>query len=136
MMPPLITLIGLLLAIFVLAECVNLFVVGESLTRGVIRFARQMLHGSKEITIPEDLKIAAVNGLLTVGSEVVVGDEHQWTGATVRRFAVSPSTVRAESGTILQIIRLTRNSMELKPLPNTENASTTKKSTAGSGLRG
>ena len=84
-----------------------------------------MLHGSKEFALPEDLKIAATNGLLTVGSEVVVGTEHQWDGITVKRFAVSPTIVHAEEGTIMQIIRLTRNSMELKPIANYEYAATT-----------
>ena len=125
-MPPLFTLIVIIFAFYVLAECANLFIVGSSLTRSAIRIARQMLHGSKEVALPEDLRIAATHGLLTVGSEVVVGSEHQWDGDTVRRFAVSPSVVHAEAGAIMRIIRLTRSSMELKPLTNNEQAATTK----------
>jgi hypothetical protein len=124
-MPPVITYVGILLAVYVLAECINLFMVGSSLSLCLFRIVRQMLHGSKEVALPEDLKIAATNGLLTVGSEVVVGTEHQWDGFTVRRFAISPSIVHADVGAIMQIIRLTRSSIELKPLANSEFAATT-----------
>ncbi len=121
-MPPLITFFGIFLAVYILAECVNLYMVGSSLIGGVFRIARQVLHGSKEVALPEDLKIAATNRLLKVGSEVVVGTEYQWDGITVKRFAVSPTIVHADEGVIMQIIRLTRNSMELKPLANSDYA--------------
>lgn len=121
-MPPLIAFSGILLAVYILAECVNLYMVGSSLIGGVFRIARQVLHGSKEVALPEELKIAATNGLLKVGSEVVVGTEYQWDGITVKRFAVSPTIVHADEGAIMQIIRLTRNSMELKPLANSDYA--------------
>ena len=77
-MPPLITLFGIFLVIYILAECVNLYMVGSSLIGGVCRIARQVLHGSNVDELPEDLKIAATNGLMSVGSEFVVGTEHQW----------------------------------------------------------
>lgn len=131
-MHPLLTFFCILLAVYVLAECVNLFMVGSILTRGAFRMARQMLHGSKEVALPEDLKIAATNGLLKVGSEVVVGTEYQWDGAEVRRFAVSPSIVHADVGTIMQIIRLTRSSMELKPLANHKHTPPTENKPIGS----
>jgi len=123
-MPPLITFLGVLLAIYVLVECVNVFMIGSSMTRSLIRIARQIFHGSKDVALPEDLKIAAANGLLTVGSEVVVGDQHQWDGVTVKRFAVAPSIVHAESGVVMQIIRITRDRMELKPLTNADYTAT------------
>lgn len=126
-MPPLITFFGIFLVIYILAECVNLYMVGSSLIGGVFRITRQVLHGSKVVELPEDLKIAAANGLLSVGSEVVVGTEPQWDGVTVRRFAVSPSIVHTDVGTTMQIIRLTRSNMELKPVANSEYAATTKK---------
>ena len=125
-MPPLITFFGIFLVIYILAECVNLYMVGSSLIGGVCRIARQVLHGSKVVELPEDLKIAATNGLMSVGSEFVVGTGHQWEGATVRRFAISPSIVHADVGTIMQIIRLTRSSVELKPLANCEDTNPTK----------
>lgn len=121
-MPPLSTFFGILVAVYILAECVNLYMVGSSLIGGGFRIARQLLHGSKEVTLPEDLKIAATNGLITVGSELVVGTGHQWEGATVSRFAISPPIVHADVGARMKIIRLTRNSMELKPLATSDYA--------------
>ena len=117
---PLIIFFGILLAVYTLAECLNFYMVGSSLIGGGFRIARQVLHGSKEVVLPEDLKIAATNGLLKVGDEVVVGTEYQWDGITVKRFAVSPTIVHADEGSMMQIIRLTRNSMELKPLANSD----------------
>lgn len=115
-MSPLITIFGIIFALYILAECVNLCVVGGSWIGGLFRMARQVLHGSKEVELPDTLKIAVSNGLLSVGSEVIVGTESQWEGGTVKRFAISPSVVDAKVGTIMQIIRLTRNKIELKPM--------------------
>jgi hypothetical protein len=113
-MPPLVPSIVMLLTAYLLAECLNFFIVGSSLTRGICRVFRQILHGSKEIELPEDLKLAAANGLLSVGSEVVVGSECEWNGTTVSRFAVSPDAVNQEPGTRMKVVRLTRNRIELR----------------------
>jgi hypothetical protein len=119
-MPPLTTYFGIILAVYILAECVNLYMVGSSLIGWVLRIVRQVLHGTKEVALPADLKIAVTNGLLKVGSEVVVETEYQWDGITVKRFAISPTIAHAAEGTIMRIIRLARNSMELKPLANSD----------------
>ncbi len=111
-------LLGVLLGLYLIAECVSLCSVGRDLTRGVVRLARRKLHGSREIPLTQDLRIAAANGLLKVGSEIVVGTEHQWNGVTVSRFAVAPSIAQAEAGVILQVIRLEAESIEVKPLPD------------------
>lgn len=115
-MPLFVSAIVVLLAAYLLAECLNLFIVGTSLTCGLCRTARRILRGSKEIELPEDLKLAAANGLLSVGSEVVVGTECEWAGTTVSRFAVSPDAVHKEPGTLMKVVRLTRNRIELKPI--------------------
>jgi len=125
-MHPIITLIGVFIALYVLLECINIYTIGGSMTRNMMRIVRQMFNRSTVIDIPEDLQIAAANGLLRTGSEVIVGDESQWNGSTVIRFAVSPSMVRERSGTIMRIIRLTSKSIELKALSDDTHAHTTK----------
>lgn len=122
-MPPLVPSIVVLLAVYLLAECLNLFIVGTSLTRGICRVVRQIRHGSKEMEMPEDLKLAAANGLLSVGSEVVVGSECEWTGTTVSRFAVSPDAVNKEPGTLMKVVRLTRDRIELRTILREERGS-------------
>lgn len=107
-------LIAVLLVVYLLAECLNFFVVGSSLTRGICRVVRRILHGSKEIELPEDLKMAVANGLLSVGSEVVVGSECEWNGTTVSRFATSSDAVNQEPGTRMKVVRMTRNRIELR----------------------
>jgi hypothetical protein len=115
-MSPLFIFIGIFLAAYALVECLNLCFFGRGMTRGVIRVVRQWLHGSKEVELPEDLQIAAFHGLLTVGSTVVVGSEHQWDGDAISCFAISPDIVGEKPGTMMQVIRLTRNRIELKSL--------------------
>jgi hypothetical protein len=99
------------------AERVNWIVVGTSLAQCACRVVRQRLHGSIEIKRPEDLKLAVANGLLSVGSEVVVGVECEWSGNAVSRFSITPGLVHEEPGTLMKVIRLTRNRVELKSIP-------------------
>lgn len=115
----LVTLTVALVAAYLIAECINLLIVGDSLTRGIYRVFRQRLHRSTDIALPEDLKLAIANGLLSVGSEVVVGAECEWTGSTVSRFAVAPHIVDQEPGMLMKVIRLTQNRIELKPIGRT-----------------
>lgn len=124
-MPPFLTLFIIFLAIYLIAECVNLFVVGTSLSRGVIGIFRRRRHGSKSVELSKDLKIAAANRLLTVGSELVVGTEHEWDEFKIKRFAVSPTAVDAEPGTVMQVVRLTRDRMELIPVVKDKQADAT-----------
>ena len=88
--------------------------------RSWVRRQRCRRRGSKLVPLPEDLRLAADNGLLAVGSELVVGWQAEWEGATVRRYAIAPETAGEPAGTILQVLELDRRWIELRVAPGRE----------------
>ena len=80
----------------------------------VYRFIGSKLRGSKCIGIPDELQMPLANGLIRVGSELLVGYEHEWEGGNVIRFAISPEIVREELGTSLRVDWIGRYLMELR----------------------
>lgn len=102
-------LIGLLL-LDVIGACVS----GIGATGFLWRLFLSKRHGSRFIAVPDDLQTAIANDLIHEGSELIVGFENEWDGGTVRSFAVSPQVVKAEAGTVLRILKVTRRHFELK----------------------
>ena len=115
-------IIGAMITLYVILECVHLFLIGGSLVSHVRRFIRHKLYGAVVIPVPDDLRTAAANGLIGVGSEVIIGYEHDWDGISVKTYAISPSMIDAEAGTKMKISRMTRSKMELMPLSRDQSA--------------
>lgn len=104
-----ILIVGGAVAVFFLMQCFDIVIVATEISR----FIRTRIRHSKYIVWPEDLKIASANRLISVGSELIVGNECEWAGLTVRRFAISPTDAREEAGSILRIIGMTRDEVEV-----------------------
>jgi hypothetical protein len=104
---------GGVVALYLLVECCSLIRDGTSVIRKAWRFVRSRKLDSRYLKLPEELKIAAANGLISVGSELIVGHEPEWSGTAVRRFAVSPADSGEQSGTVLRIIGMSRGEAEV-----------------------
>lgn len=110
------SIVILLVIIGLLSALVDLLVVGSGLTSGLLRWIRSKRNGSKVISLPPELAIAAMNGLIRTGSEVVSGYTHEWEGAEISRFAIPPEILGQELGTRMTVIRLEQNVLEVIPM--------------------
>lgn len=115
------SIVILLVVIGLLSALVDLLVVGSGLTSGLLQWGRTKRNGSKVINLPPDLAIAAMNGLIRTGSEVVSGYTHEWEGAEISRFAIPPEIMGEEVGTRMTVIRIERNILEVKPVGAGDN---------------
>jgi hypothetical protein len=107
--------IAIVILAFVFLEAFNVMVLGVSISKRIIRFIRTKRHGSKYLPWTESLGIAAANGLLSVGSEMIVAEECEFTGITVTRFAIHPLEANEKSGTILTVIGMHQDGIEVVP---------------------
>lgn len=60
--------------------------------------------------------MAAANGLIGVGSEVVVAYDAEWDGLNVVAYAISPQIVQEPLGTRFQVLKIGPWKMELRPI--------------------
>lgn len=110
------------LAILVLSAGLLILAVVDSLTvgtgiiKGLWGLIRNRLTSSFEIETPPDLAVAAANGLLHSGSQLVVGTEAEWEGLQVSTFSVSPQAVSMPAGTRLEVIQISQQNLRLRPL--------------------
>ncbi len=108
-------IIALVILGFLFLEAFNVIFLGVSVSRRIIRFIRTKRRGSQYVRWTESLRIAAANGLLSVGSEIIVSEECEFTGITVSRFAISSLEANEESGTILTVIGMSQDGIEVVP---------------------
>lgn len=104
----------LLIAALAIWAVVDFMIAGTSISRTFYRGLRSMALGTIEIDTPPDLGLAAVNGLLGVGSVIVAGDEAEWDGHNVVVYAISPKIVHAPQGSRFQVVKVSPRKMELR----------------------
>ncbi len=95
---------------------VDFIVVGSGVTRYFYRCLRARVFGSIEIDTPPELSVAAANGLLHAGSEIVAAYDVEWDGDNVVAYAISPQLVREPLGTRFQVLRVGPKRLELRPI--------------------
>jgi hypothetical protein len=110
------TAVLLLIAALAIWALVDFAVVGSGITRYFYRCIRARAVGSIEIETPPDLSVAAANGLLHAGSEIVAGYDAEWDGDNVVAYAISPQIVREPLGTRFQVLRIGPRRLELRPI--------------------
>ena len=72
---------------------------------------------------PDDLGVAAANGLLRKGDLVVAAHTHEGEGGTIRRFAVPPSLAGRPAGTVLRVVSITPKRLVLEDLSSKKGSS-------------
>ncbi len=95
---------------------VNFATVGSAISRYFYRRVRAKTLGAIEIDTPPDLSVAAANGLIGVGSEVVAAYDAEWDGPNVTAYAISPQIVQEPLGTRFQVLKIGPGKMELRPI--------------------
>jgi len=105
-----------LLALFALGvwAVVDLLVAGGGIWSSIRRWLRRKRGDLVEIPIPPDLAVAVANGLITVGSELVVADRAEREGSRVVVHAVSPRELAAPLGTRVEVRRIRARKLSLK----------------------
>ena len=79
-----------------------------------VRWIWRRMRRVIEIETPPDLVVAAANGLISAGSEVVVGDRHQSDGAGITKFAVLPSVGDLRTGDVLLVVSINSKRLMLR----------------------
>lgn len=103
------------IVIFLGLELLNFFLVGRGLIAWLIQISRTCLTGTRLIEIPENLTDPIANGLITVGSQLIVGESCEWSEDQVARFAISPELVREAPGSLLLVTRIDQSRLNFKP---------------------
>lgn len=122
------TAVLLLIVALAIGVIVDFAVVGSGVTSYFYRCLRARAFGSIEIDTPPDLCVAAANGLLHAGSELVVGYDAEWDVDDVIAYAISPEIVRESLGARFLVLRVGPRRLELKPVKLSDSAQKNKKS--------
>ena len=96
------TILFLSIAALAIWAVVDFTTMGSAISRHFYRRVRAKMLGAIEIDTPPDLGVAAANGLLGVGSEVVAGFDAEWDGLKIVAYAISPQIVQEPLGTRFQ----------------------------------
>ena len=133
------TILFLSIAALAIWAVVDFTTMGSAISRHFYRRVRAKMLGAIEIDTPPDLGVAAANGLLGVGSEVVAGFDAEWDGLKIVAYAISPQIVQEPLGTRFQVLKIGPRKMELRPITSfggIESKPGTKKSWDASGDKG
>lgn len=106
----------LLMAALGICAMVDFATIGSAISRYFYRRVRAKTLGAIEIDTPPDLGVAAANGLLGVGSEVVAGYDAEWDGLKIVAYAISPQIVQEPLGTRFQVLKIGPRKMELRAI--------------------
>lgn len=115
-MPDGFTVLFIILGVAMLLPLLDVLITGGVILKGAWRFVRCKIRGSKLVDWPQDLKVAAANGLVGIGSELVVGGPAQWDGARVKRYSIAAADCGEQPGAVLKVIGTGRNKIEVVPL--------------------
>jgi hypothetical protein len=74
------------------------------------------VRGHIVIATPDDIRVAAANGLIRQGSELIVSVCHEGNHGIVTRFAIHPSAVERAVGTTLRVVSISSKRLVLKGL--------------------
>jgi hypothetical protein len=110
------TILFLLMTALAIWAVVDFTTMGSALSRYFYRRVRAKTLVAIEIDTPPNLGVAAANGLLGVGSEVVVAYHAEWDGLKVVAYAISPQIVQVPLGTRFQVLRIGPKKLELRPI--------------------
>lgn len=80
----------------------------------LIRWVHHKLRGYIEVVTPDNLWVAAANGLICKGDELVAAWQHEGNEGEVTRFAISPELVGRPAGTVLRVVSATRKRLVLE----------------------
>jgi hypothetical protein len=108
------TILFLLMTAFAICAVADFVAIGSAISRYFYRRVRAKTLSAIEIDTPPDLSVAAANGLLGVGSEVVVAHAAEWDGLHVVAYAISPQVVQEPLGTRFQVLKIGPRKMELR----------------------
>lgn len=103
----------ILLAVVALAPLVDGVWAGWALTRALVRMIRGKRRGSKRVEWPQELRVAAANGLVGIGSELVVGQAAEWEDGRVKRYPIAMADCGEKPGTILTVVGMDEEKMEV-----------------------
>ena len=78
------------------------------------------VRGHIVIATPDDIRVAAANGLMQAGSELVVSTSHEGNDGIVTRFAIHPSVVGRAVGTTLRVVSVRSKRLVLKELQRSQ----------------
>jgi hypothetical protein len=84
-------------------------------------FTRAIYHkvrGHIVVTTTDDIRVAAENGLIQAGSELVVNVSHEGNDGLITRFAIHPSLAGRAVGTTLRVVSVKTKRLVLKELPH------------------
>jgi hypothetical protein len=110
------TVVLLLITALAIWAVVDFLIVGSGISRYFYRRLRAKTLGTIEIDTPPDLSVAAANGLLGAGSEIVAAYDAEWDGLNVVAYAISPQIVHEPLGTRFQVLKVGPRKMELRPI--------------------
>jgi hypothetical protein len=101
-LPPLLLLLGIL---WLLWEVLSFFAIALEIP-SASRAIYHKVRGQLVVPTPEDLLVAAANGLIRPGQELIVGLNHEGSDGEVTRFAIHPSIVGRPIGTRLSVVSI------------------------------
>ena len=110
------TILLLLVASLAICVMVDFATIGSAISRYFYRRVRAKTLGAIEIDTPPDISVAAANGLIGVGSEVVAAYDAEWDGLNVVAYAISPQIAQKPLGTRFQVLKIDPWKMELRPI--------------------
>lgn len=102
-----------LVGVYVLVELLCAVFDVYEMFRGVWRWLRGKKRGAKVVAWPQDLQVAAANGLVGIGSELVVGEPVLWENGVVKRFTIAAADCGEEAGTVLKVVGMNKRGMEV-----------------------
>lgn len=88
----------------------------------LIRSVHHKLRGCIEVATPDELWVAAANGLIRKGDELVVAWQHEGNEGEVTCFAVSPELVGRPVGTVLRVVNITRKRLVLEDVSSKKDS--------------
>ena len=115
--------VGIIVGLVVLCVAVEIILIfGHSLSlfSSGYRWWRSRREGTTVIDPPHMLQCHLLSGTLSVGTELVVGAEHEWDGDTLKRLGVSG--VPFPEGTILTVVRIHSDRIEVKPVTHSSSS--------------
>jgi ribosomal protein S18 acetylase RimI-like enzyme len=98
-------LIGGLLLLSLLLDVLSFFGLAWEIP-SAIRAIHSKVCGYIVVGTPEDLRVAADNGLIKKGDDLLVSEVHEGDGGNVARFAIHPSVAGRPVGTELRVISI------------------------------
>lgn len=107
------SIIVVLVGVYLVVELLSTVFDVYGMFRDAWRWLRGKKRRSKVVAWPQDLRVAAANGLVGIGSELVVGGPVLWENGAVKRFSITTADCGEEAGTVLKVIGMNKEGMEV-----------------------